>query len=123
MTEILLVLFTVILTAYVALPMIFSNQSDPLPDLHDPVLQDLEEERDALFQAILELESREDLPKSQRDALRARYEAKATLVLRALDTREHDLDGSQTSRQIAVSNRPPVVLISLLLVAPMVILI
>ena len=114
MTEILLVLFTVILTAYVALPMIFSNQSDPLPDLQDPVLQDLEEERDALFQAILELESREDLPKSQRDALRARYEAKATLVLRALDTREHDLDGSQTSRQIAVSNRPPVVLISLL---------
>ena len=54
MTEILLVLFTVILTAYVALPMIFSNQSDPLPDLHDPVLQDLDEERDALFHAILE---------------------------------------------------------------------
>ena len=114
MTEIILILFAIILASYVALPMIFSKQTDPLPNFHNPVLQDLEEERDALLQAILELEYREDLPKVQRDTLRARYEAKATLVLRALDAQEYDLDKSQASHQIKASNRPPLVLISLL---------
>ena len=114
MTEIILILFAIILASYVALPMIFSKQTDPLPNFRNPGLQDLEEERDALLQAILELEYREDLPKVQRDTLRARYEAKATLVLRALDAQEHDLDKSQASHQIKASNRPPLVLISLL---------
>ena len=53
----------------------------------------MEEERDALFRAIRELEVREDLPDARRAELRARYEAKAAKVLRMLDEREAALEG------------------------------
>lgn len=88
MTLLLVALFALLLFAYLAIPLLFPSQSDPLPDLRDPVLQDLEEERDALLRAIRELDARDDLPAVRRDALRARYEAKTAKVLRALDERQ-----------------------------------
>lgn len=96
---IIIVLLALLLLAYVAIPLVFQNQVDPLPDLRDPVMLDLEEERDALFRAIRELELREDLAAPRRESLRARYEAKAAKVLRALDER-----GGELGRQA----RPPI---------------
>jgi mono/diheme cytochrome c family protein len=65
---------------------LFSRKAvDPLPDDRDPVVVDLEEERDALLLAIRELDGRLDLPDARREALRARYEAKAAQVLRTLE--------------------------------------
>ncbi|MEM6431778.1 MAG: c-type cytochrome [Deinococcota bacterium] len=81
----LLVLLAVVIFFYVALPLIVPNYADPLPNMRDPVEEDLEEERDALIKAIRELDSRSDLPQERRDSLRARYEAKAAKTLRALD--------------------------------------
>lgn len=73
------------LLGFVALPLISSRRLDPLADDRDPVALDLEEERDALYRAIREIDAREDLPQARRDGLRARYEAKAAQVLRRLD--------------------------------------
>jgi tetratricopeptide (TPR) repeat protein len=87
--NLLLILFlAILLFAYLAIPLLFPSQSDPLPDLRDPVTQDLEEERDALLRAIRELDARTDLPEARRAELRGRYEAKAARVLRALDERQ-----------------------------------
>ena len=69
------------------------DQADPLPNLRDPITQDLEEERDALFRAIQELDARADLPEQRRAELHTRYEAKAAKVLRALDERQAELRG------------------------------
>ena len=88
MTLIFIGLLALLLFAYLAIPLLVASQSDMLPDLRDPVTQDLEEERDALLRAIRELDARDDLPLVRRDALRARYEAKAARVLRALDERQ-----------------------------------
>lgn len=93
MTVALIVLLAVMLTGLVALPFAAPNQADPLPDQRDPDLLDLQEERDALLGAIRELDAREDLPDARRDELRARYEAKAARVLRALDERTDELEG------------------------------
>ncbi len=87
MTLIFVILLASLLFAYLAIPLLVPGQSDPLPDLRDPVTQDLEEERDALLRAIRELDARTDLEEARRDALRGRYEAKAAQVLRALDER------------------------------------
>ena len=87
MTVIFIVVLAALLFIYLAIPLLVPGQADKLPDLRDPVTQDLEEERDALLRAIRELEARTDLPEARRDALRARYEAKAAKVLRALDER------------------------------------
>lgn len=91
MTLVLLIALAVGLCAFVALPLLFPQQADPLPDYGDPVLRELQEERDALFRAIRELEVRDDLAASRRSELRARYEAKAAGVLRAIDEREKEL--------------------------------
>lgn len=88
MTLIFIILLAVLLFAYLAIPLLVPLQTDPLPDLRDPVTQDLEEEGDALLRAIRELDARDDLPEARRDALRARYETKAAAVLRALDERQ-----------------------------------
>ncbi|MGL4608881.1 MAG: tetratricopeptide repeat protein, partial [Trueperaceae bacterium] len=90
---IVIVLLAIILFAYAAIPLLFPKQADKLPNEKDPLLEDLGEERDALFRAIRELEAREDLKAERRDELRARYEAKAAKVLRALDERQAQLKG------------------------------
>ncbi|MEJ2288098.1 MAG: c-type cytochrome [Deinococcales bacterium] len=94
-TLVLVGLLALVAFAYIAVPLLVPGQADPLPDERDPVAQDLEEERDALFRAIRELEVREDLPEARREELRARYEAKAAHVLRALDEREAELAGRE----------------------------
>lgn len=86
-TSLLIAFVALIAFALVAIPLLFPSQSDPLPDDRDPVRQDLEEERDALFRAIRELDARQDMAEDRRAALRARYEAKAAKVLRAIDER------------------------------------
>ena len=76
-TTILIVLLALVAFAYVVLPLVAPGQSDPLPDDRDPVLTDLQEERDALYRAIRELDNREDIAPQRLEALRTRYEAKA----------------------------------------------
>lgn len=87
LTTLIIVLLGLALFAYVALPLIFPQGADPLPSQRDPVTADLEEEKEALFRAIRELDARDDLSEERRDNLRARYEAKAAKVLRLLDER------------------------------------
>lgn len=91
MSLLFVALLAALLFAYLAIPLLFPRQADPLPDLRDPVVQDLEEERDALLRAIRELDARTDLPEARREALRGRYEAKAAKVLRALDERQGEV--------------------------------
>ena len=114
MTAVLLTLFALVLAGYVALPLLFPGQADPLPDPRDPVTLDLEEEREALFRAIRELDARDDLPEARRTALRRRYEAKAAQVLRSLDAREEQLSGQPVAHP-AGARRPPYALLTLLL--------
>ncbi len=115
LSTLLIVLVTLFLCAYVAVPLLWPGQADPLPDFRDPVTQDLEEERDALFRAIRELDVREDLPEARRAELRARYEAKAAKVLRALDEREAALAGRPVVTPApARARRAPVAALSLL---------
>lgn len=97
-TLVLVIVLALMAFAYIAVPLLVPGQADPLPDESDPVAQDLAEERDALFRAIRELEDRTDLPETRRAELRARYEAKAARVLRALDEREAELAGRAPRR-------------------------
>ncbi len=85
LTSVLIVLLVLVTVAYAAVPLLARRAVDPVPDERDPLVVDLEEERDALLRAIRELDARTDLPVARRDALRARYEAKAAQVLRALE--------------------------------------
>jgi mono/diheme cytochrome c family protein/tetratricopeptide (TPR) repeat protein len=100
-----IILLAVILFAYAAIPLLFPKQADRLPSERDPLLEDLGEERDALFRAIRELEAREDLKPERRDELRARYEAKAAKVLRALDERQAQLKGLPKSATVQTPSR------------------
>ncbi len=93
LTLIVIATLAVLLFFYVAIPLIFPKQVDPLPKETDPIATELEEEREALFRAILELEAREDLSVERREVLRGRYEAKAAQVLRALDERQAEIKG------------------------------
>src|SRR5690625_860374 len=90
MTTVLIVLLSLFLLATVAEPLFVTRLNEPLPDLRDPVMVDLEEERDALLRAIHELDSRGDLSEERRSQLRLRYEAKAAQVLRQIDERSSD---------------------------------
>lgn len=111
----IIILLAITLFLYVAVPLLFPEQSDPLPDERDPVLLDLEEEREALFNAIRELELREDLAAERREQLRARYEAKAAKVLRAIDERSAELAGRRAApAPSAPARRVPVIPLSLL---------
>ena len=103
-----------LLLAYVAIPLLFRAQTDALPDPRDPVTLDLEEERDALFRAIRELELRGDLGVTRRETLRARYEAKAAKVLRALDERGGELAGRVRPAATPRPRRAPYAALSLL---------
>ncbi|MDF1521440.1 MAG: c-type cytochrome [Trueperaceae bacterium] len=87
LTSVIVVLLVLVTLAYAVVPLFVRKGVDPLPDDRDPVVVDLEEERDALLLAIRELDGRLDLPAARREALRARYEAKAAQVLRTLEQR------------------------------------
>jgi len=94
LTLIIVGVLALVLTFLVVLPLAFPDQADALPDDRDPRMLELEEERDALLNAIRELDARDDLPKARRDELHARYETKAAKVLRAIDERTAELAGS-----------------------------
>src|SRR5690606_23858645 len=89
----LVVALAAIAFAYVVVPLVLPAQADPLPDDRDPILTDLQEERDALYRAIRELDSREDIAPQRLAELRSRYEAKAAKTLQALDARQQELSG------------------------------
>ena len=114
LSTILVVILAVVMFVYLAIPLLIPSYADPLPSTRDPVAEDLEEERDALIHAIRELDNRQDLAQDRRDELRARYEAKAARVLRALD--EYNASQKRHTRPKAqpTSKRPPVALITLL---------
>lgn len=98
LTAILIVLLALITVAYAAAPLTGRRSLvDPLPDERDPVLVDLEEERDSLLRAIRELDGRLDLPAERRDELRARYESKAATVLKALEAARSEARGAADS--------------------------
>jgi mono/diheme cytochrome c family protein len=98
LTAILIVLLALVTVAYAAAPLTGRRSFvDPLPDERDPVLVDLEEERDSLLRAIRELDGRHDLRADRRDELRARYEAKAATVLKALEQAGADARGALES--------------------------
>ncbi len=111
---VVIVLLAAMIFAYLAIPLLLPSQADPLPNLRDPITQDLEEERDALFRAIRELDAREDLPEKRRAELHARYEAKAAKVLRALDERQAKLSGQPTVKRPTTPRRVPYAALSLL---------
>lgn len=117
MTAVLITLLTLALAALILLPLAVPGQADPLPDERDPLLQDLEEERDALLTAIRELDGRHDLSQARRSELRARYEAKAAKVLRTLDERRAELEGRWQPRAPAPTRRAPWGLVGLLAVS------
>ena len=116
MTIVLIVLLALVLTALVVLPLAMPSQADPLPDDRDPLTQDLEEERDALLGAIRELDARDDLGDARREELRARYEAKAARVLRALDERNENLAGTAPPPERTAKPRASWGLVSLIVV-------
>lgn len=116
-TAVLIGLLALALGALILLPLALPNQADPLPDERDPVLQDLEEERDALVGAIRELDQRSDLSEARRNELRARYEAKAARVLRVLDERRAELEGRARPPRAAPVRRAPWGLVGLLAVS------
>ncbi len=89
------VLLTGLLGWLVLQPLLDARQLDELPDERDPDLLDLEEERDALLNALRELDIRTDLAHERREELRARYERKAAVVLRALEARQAELAGRE----------------------------
>lgn len=111
---VVIVLLAAMIFAYLAVPLLVPSQADPLPNLRDPITQDLEEERDALFRAIRELDAREDLPETRRAELHARYEAKAAKVLRALDERGAELKGQPTVKRPTTPRRVPYAALGLL---------
>jgi len=119
LTTTLIVLLALIAFSYVSLPLLFPEQSDPLPDDRDPVLTDLQEERDALFRAIRELDSRVDIAPRRLAELRARYEAKAAKTLEALDARQQELDGRPVQRAKGARRVPRGALVALTLALAM----
>ncbi len=102
---VVIILLAIILFAYAAIPLLFPKQADKLPSERDPLAEDLGEERDALFRAIRELEARDDLKAERRDELRARYEAKAAKVLRALDERQAEVRGMPKPASVKTHSR------------------
>lgn len=101
---VLIALLALIAFAYVALPLLVPSQADPLPDYSDPVLSGLREERDALYRAIKELDTREDLAAERREQLKVRYEARAAQTLHAIDERNLELQ-NKPRRKVASDGR------------------
>ncbi len=105
LTFVFVTVLVLIAVAYAAIPLLAPRQTDPLPDERDPELLDLEEERESLFRAIRELDARDDMPDARRGELRARYEAKAATVLRAIDQRQADLAGRAPAEESATPRK------------------
>lgn len=105
LTFVFVTLLVLIAVTYAAVPLLAPRQVDALPDERDPELLDLEEERESLFRAIREVDARHDMPEARRDALRARYEAKAAGVLRSIDQRQAELAGRPAADQAAAARR------------------
>lgn len=103
-TLIIIVVLAVLFFFYISIPLIFPAQADSLPDYTDPIITELEEEREALFRAIQELADRTDLPAKRQESLKARYEAKAAQVLRALDEKQGENQTTLTGRKIKASS-------------------
>lgn len=97
MTVVLIAALALLAFAYVAVPLLVPGTSDPLPDERDPVLLELQEERDALFNAIRELDARSGLSAERIEELRLRYEAKAAKTLSAIDARKAELAGRRVA--------------------------
>lgn len=116
LTTILIILLAVIAFAYVILPLVFPGQADPLPDDRDPVLTDLQEERDALFRAIRELDQRSDIAPQRLAELKSRYEAKAAKTLEAIDERSGQLAGRPSTGRSRARKVPLGAVIALALV-------
>jgi mono/diheme cytochrome c family protein len=99
------------------LPYVDRRLDDPVPVLDDPLAQDLAEERDALFEAIRELEARGDLGDERRQQLRARYEAKAAKTLERLD--DHRTARAGRDQPARAPRRAPMgLLMTLVLIVP-----
>ncbi len=96
---VIIILLALVLLSYSVVPLLFPKQADRLPSDKDPLLQDLEEERDALFRAIRELEARGDLAALRREQLQTRYEAKAAKVLKSLDDRQQEAKGKKRKEE------------------------
>lgn len=111
----IIIILALVLLAQVAAPLLLRDMSDPLPDLRDPLLLELEEEGEALLRAIRELDAREDLPEARQVQLRERYEAKAARVLAAADARRTELkDKPVRTAAPGRSRRMPLTALSLL---------
>lgn len=93
LTIVAIAILALLAFAYVAVPLLVPGTADPLPDDRDPRLLELQEERDALFRAIRELDARTGMSAERLDALRRRYEAKAAKTLGAIDARTAELAG------------------------------
>jgi len=116
-TLILIAILAITLTFMVIVPLLFPQQADELPDDRDPRTLELEEERDALLNAIRELDARTDLAQARRDELHARYEAKAAKVIRSLDERSAELAGTVPAPRAAGPKRASWGWVSLLVVS------
>ncbi len=110
---IVIIILALLLAGYVAIPYIFPSQADPLPDMRDPQLVELEEEKDALFRAIHELDARADLATERRQQLHDRYEAKAARLLGAIDARKQELAGKPPPRPRARRRFPTAIVLLL----------
>jgi mono/diheme cytochrome c family protein/cytochrome c-type biogenesis protein CcmH/NrfG len=118
LTVIAVVALVLVTVMYAAVPLLARRQVDPLPDERNPLLVDLEEERDALLRAIRELDGRDDLAAERRDALRARYESKAARVLKALEAYHANVTvEAAPSERRAGGRRAPIGALSLLAIA------
>jgi mono/diheme cytochrome c family protein/cytochrome c-type biogenesis protein CcmH/NrfG len=118
LTVIAVVALVLVTVMYAAVPLLARRQVDPLPDERNPLLVDLEEERDALLRAIRELDGRDDLAAERRDALRARYESKAARVLKALEAYHANVRiGTVPTEHRTGPRRAPIGALSLLAIA------
>ena len=109
----LLTVLALLVLALLAAPFLDSPAEDPPVGPAAGAVTELEEERDALYRSIAEIAERSDLPAARRDTLRARYEAKAAVVLRELDDRGRD---EAPGRRVRRPLRPALVLLLLLAV-------
>ena len=116
LTTVLIVVLALMAFTYVSLPLLFPGQADPLPDDRDPMLSDLQEERDALFRAIRELDNRDDIAPQRLAELRTRYQAKAAKTLEALDARQQELAGRPVQRATGRRRIPVGAIVALTLV-------
>ena len=117
MITLIAVVIAIVAVTLLLLPYLDRGLSERVPSFDDPVTNDLKEERDALFEAIRELDLREDLGEERRQQLRARYEAKAAGVLKRIDDRRNS--GEQEGKPTRRRRRAPAgLLMTLVLIVP-----